>query len=130
MGSLSVARYHQNRTPVSFHDAGCSDAYDATVPAIAVNHHAEGIAQRGFTFYAGVNRFQNAPFFFLPFGIELVEFVRQFARPGFILHTEQFDDVAGHIHAAGGVDARSDTKSHFTGGQMGGRSILPLRAMP
>ena len=38
--------------------------------------------------------------------IELIEPGRQLARPRLILHREQLHHIAGHVHAAGGVDAR------------------------
>ena len=46
--------------------------------------------------------------------VELVKPIGDFACPYWIFHAEEFDDVAGHIHAAGGVDARRDSKSDLS----------------
>ena len=59
--------------------------------------------------------FENAAFFFLTVGVKLVEAAGDFAGAGGVFHAEEFDDVAGHIHAAGGVDARGDAKCDFAG---------------
>ena len=55
----------------------------------------------------------NVSLFLLTMAVELVEPIGDFASANRILYAEEFDDVAGHVHAAGGVDARSDTKSDF-----------------
>ena len=52
--------------------------------------------------------------------IEAVEFFGQGAGAGGVAGEEHLDDVAGDVHAAGGVDARGDAEAYFGGG---GRAV-------
>ena len=58
---------------------------------------------------------QDAALFLLAVAIELVEFVGNLTGPRGVLHAEEFDDVAGHIHPARSVDARRDAEGDFPG---------------
>src|ERR1039457_1837677 len=69
---LAVAGDDKRRPAVALDHARGRDADDAAVPAIAVNHHAEGIAQSGVFFNASLNSLHDSPLFFLPLGVELV----------------------------------------------------------
>src|SRR6266496_1296862 len=107
---LAIHRDHQRRTPISLDDARCSDPNDAAMPAVAINHHAKGIAQNCVVGYTFFNRIHNAAFFFLALAVELVEPLGYFASLGCIFCAEQINDVTSNIHAAGGIDARRNSK--------------------
>ena len=48
--------------------------------------------------------------------IEAVEFLGERLRAAGVAREEELDDVAGDVHAAGGVDARGDAEAYFGGG--------------
>ena len=78
-----------------------------------------------------IDGLQDAALFFLPFAVELVESAGDLAGSRGIFHAEEFDDVAGNVHAAGGVDARRDAKGNFAGGERSPVAELArLRAAP
>ena len=77
---------------------------------------------------AGVDGLQDAALFLLAFGVELIELVGNLASAGRIFHAEEFDDVAGNIHAAGGIDARRDAESDFARSERSAARLARLRA--
>ncbi len=64
-----------------------------------------------------VDRVENAAFFLLSLGVQLIEAVGDVAGAGRVFHAEQFNDVFRHVHAAGGIQARRDAERHFAGAQ-------------
>ena len=79
---LAIARNHQRRASVTFDDASGSDADHAAVPAFAVDHDAERLAQRRLLFEMCSDGLQNAALFLLPVAVELIEPVGQSHEPG------------------------------------------------
>jgi len=116
---------------VALDDAGGGDADDAAVPAFAVDYDAIRLAQGRIASDSFVDGAENAALFFLAFGIQAIEFSRE--QPGAvgIFHAEEFNHVAGYIHATGGVDARGDAEGNFSrvGRTLGGDSA-PFPAAP
>src|SRR5579871_1659983 len=112
---IPLARDHYCRTVVALDNSRSGNANDAAMPSVAVDDDAVGVTQRGLGSEALFDRAQDSAFFFLPIGVELIELGRKFPRPGRIFHAEQFDDIASDVHAACGIDARSNAESDFTG---------------
>ena len=75
------------------------------------------IEQRGLLLESRMNGIENSAFFRLTLGVELVEFVGDLAGAGRVFHAEEFDHVAGNVHAAGGVDAGRNAESNFARSQ-------------
>src|SRR6516165_8768630 len=98
-----VVRNHKSGPAEAFDDSRCSDANNAAMPAVAVDHHAIGISQRGLIGHPSFNRSQNAAFLFLTLAVELVEALGDFAGAPGIFHAEEFDYVLRDIHPTGGV---------------------------
>ena len=63
----------RSRTPRRDH-ARRRNADDAAVPALAIDHDAVGLAQRGIAADTFVDRAQNSPLFFLAICIEAIKF--------------------------------------------------------
>ena len=114
-GFLAFARDHERRPVVALDHARGRDADDAPVPAFAIDHDAVSFAQRGIAADAFLDQAQNSTLFFLAICIEAIKFGGQFARARGFFHAEQFDHVAGYIHAPGGVDARRNAERNFHG---------------
>ena len=115
MRLLTIARDHKRRTSVTLDHAGGSDSDHAAVPTFAVDHDAECVAKSRFFFEVSDDRLQDAALFLLPVAVELIELVGQLTSADWIFDVEQFNDVAGNVHAASGVDARRNTKCNFAG---------------
>ncbi len=79
---------------VALHDARCGNSDHAAVPAIAVDHHAVGFAQRRFIVEPLPDVLDDAALFVLAVGIELIEAGPNFARSAQIFDAEQIDYVA------------------------------------
>src|SRR5579864_7130974 len=60
---------------------------------------------------------QNSAFFGLTLGVKLIELVGNLAGADCVFHAEEFDHIASHVHAAGGVDSGGDAESNFARGQ-------------
>ncbi len=114
---FAIAGNHQRRTAVAFDYASRRDSDDSAMPAVTVDHQAEGIQQRGLLFEARIDGFDNSAFFGLAIGVELIELVCDLASARRVFHAEEFDHVAGNIHAAGGVNSWRYAKSNFTRGE-------------
>ena len=99
---FTFTRDHDCGTVIAFEHSGCGDA--------------EGRIGAETLFDCG----QDFAFFLLTVGVETIEFGGEFAGADSILHAEQFDHVAGHVHASGGVDTRRDSEGHL------GRRWWPL----
>src|SRR5580698_5692801 len=85
------------------------------MPTVTVDHQAEGIEQRGLFFEARMDGIENSALFGLTLSVELIELAGDLAGARGVFHAKEFDHVAGNIHAAGGIDSRSNAKSNFTG---------------
>src|SRR5207245_7210952 len=107
--------HHQACTTHQFNHSSGGNPDHAAVPPVAINYQAEGVQQLRFLLESCMNGIQNPAFFGLPIGIELVELARNFAGADCILHAEEFDHIAGNIHAAGSIDAGRDAESNFAG---------------
>ncbi len=117
MGLVAVARNDQRRAAITLDHPRGGDADYPAVPALAIDHDAEGVLQQRILLETGCDGFQNAALFFLAVAVELVKVIGDFASARRILRAEEFDNVASHIHAPGGVDARRDAECHFSRGQ-------------
>src|SRR5207245_4189975 len=100
-------------------DHACrSDADHAAVPAIPINHDAERVAKRGLLLETRFDLFQNSAFLFLALSVEFVEAHGKFTSARWVLHAEEFDDVAGHVHASSRIESRRDAECDFPRGQL------------
>ena len=57
-------------------------------------------------------------------GVEAVELFGERLCAVRLARGEEFDDVGGDVHAAGGVDARGDAEADVDGGESAVRGIL------
>ena len=94
------------------------------MPALAIDHNAESVVQRRFFFEASLDGVQNAPLFFLPLGVQLIESIRNFTGTHRIFHAEQLDNIPRHIHAPSRIQPRSDAKRDFAGSERASRGKL------
>jgi hypothetical protein len=117
VGLAVLARQHQRRAAITLDDARGRDSDHAAVPSVAVQHQAKGVAQVGRLRHAFFDRRQDALLFLLAVAVELVQAGSDGARPLRVLDAEQFDDVLGDVHAAGGVQARGHAKGHIARSQ-------------
>jgi len=120
VGFVPVTRDDQRWPPVAFHHPRRRNANHAAMPALVVEHHAVGFAQRGFFFQTTFDARHDATFFFLPLGVQLVKPPGDLAGALHIFLVKQIHHVASHIHASGGVQARSDAE-----GNLGRRQRAP-----
>src|ERR1700722_13570465 len=111
----AVPRNYYRGTVVALDDPRRGDADDTAVPALSVDDDAVGVEKCGIAGEAFFHGTQDSPLFLLAVGVEMIEFRGEFAGSGRIFHAEEFDHVAGHVHAAGGVDSRSDAEAYFAG---------------
>src|ERR1700685_4642359 len=114
-GLFTTAGDDNHRAVVALDDARRGDADNTAVPAFSIDHNAVGFAERGIIRDALLDREQDATLFFLTLGIEAIQFPGQQPRTISIFHAEQFDHVAGNIHASSGVDARGYPEGNFGG---------------
>src|SRR5262249_32925395 len=86
----------------------------AAVPAIAVKDHAESSGEVRRSRQLLFDFFHDTGFFALPLGVQPVEFFRNLPAACRIFAGKQLDDVTGHVHSTGGVDARPQAKTDVT----------------
>ena len=110
---FAFTRNNECRARVTLDDARCRNADDAAMPAVAIDHHAVRLAQRGLTGEPLLNALDDVPLLVLSVGIELIEASGNFARAFQIFHAEQIDHIARHVHAAGGIQSRRDAEGDF-----------------
>ena len=113
MRFFAIARNYKRGTAKLLDHARCGNADHSAMPAIAVNHHTKSVAQRWLFFHAHFNRFKNFPLFFLPRGIELIEFVSDFLSVLRILRTEQVNHIARNIHAPRRINPWGNAETDF-----------------
>ncbi len=96
-------------------DAGGENAEDTSVPGGVVEDETagEGICC---VFELGFDGLERGGFGGAAFVIQTVEFFCELGGSGGVFCEEEFDDVAGDIHTAGGVDAWGDAEANFGGG--------------
>src|SRR5437870_5571447 len=58
---IPVTRNHQRRSSIAFHHSCSSNSDDAAVPAVTIDHDAEGLAQRWILLEAMFNFLENDP---------------------------------------------------------------------
>src|SRR5262249_45361562 len=114
---IFLAGDNQYGTTMFFHDARRGNPDHAPVPAFAVDDNAKRIANCRFFREPLFDAFDEAALFVLPLGIELIEPPRDLPRAVGVFDTEQFDYVAGSVHATGGVETRRDAEANFGGGE-------------
>src|SRR5437879_13285767 len=101
---IPVTRNHQRRSSIAFHHSCSSNSDDAAVPAVTIDHDAEGLAQRWILLEAMFNFLENAAFFFLAFTIELIQAGCNLASPARVFHAVKLyyvwrpDHVPGALH--------------------------------
>src|SRR5260370_7331028 len=71
--ALDVERQNQRRASVALDHAGGNDSNHATVPVVAIEHQAVGLALGGIAIQSLLDFFNDARLFILPLGIELVQ---------------------------------------------------------
>src|SRR5437879_8590377 len=109
IGVFTVSGDHECGPGVSLNHTTCCDTNHAAMPPIAIEHNTECIAKIRFRFEARLDLLHDAPLFFLALAIELVEAGGKFPSAGRILHTEQVDNVEGHVHASRRIESRRYT---------------------
>src|ERR1035437_529855 len=107
----------ERRTPIALHNTRGANADHAAMPAFALQHQAVSLSHLGRGFNFALNFVQDALLFLLPVAVELIEPNGYLRRFGCILLGEQLDDVLGHVHAAGGVQARRYAEGDVAGAQ-------------
>src|ERR1051326_8499349 len=112
-----IARNHQRRPAIAFYNARGHNADYAAVPALAVEREAQRRECSWRLVEVIANLLEDARLFLLPLGIQAVEFQSKLHRMLRVFRAEHFDDVAGHVHAARRVNARTHAKSQITGAQ-------------
>src|SRR5262249_54058686 len=116
MPLFAIPRHNQRRPASFFHHARGHDADHATMPALAIEHQAELSGEIGLGGKLVLNLADDPGLFRLTLQVELVELCSNLAAALAVLGRKKFDDVTGHIHASGGVDARADAKPNVAGG--------------
>src|SRR5215475_9170003 len=106
---------HQRRPSVALDHTSRRDADDATMPPVAVDHDAMRVAEIGLLFKARLDGLKDAALFFLAVTVELIESTGNLPRPSRFPDAEKLDDIAGHIHPSGGVQARCDAEGNLCG---------------
>src|SRR5262249_13720227 len=100
---VAVAGEDKRGTPVFLYDPRSSNTDHAAVPAIAFDHHAVSFAKCRVFAYFAVDVVQNAAFFILAFGVELVEVAGDLAGALDVFYAEEFHHFARDIHPPGCV---------------------------
>src|ERR1700692_3067230 len=111
---FSVARDDDCGAVITLDTPRSRNAEDAAMPAFAIHHDAVSLAQRRLAADPLFHRSQDSPLFFLPVGVEPVKLAGQLPGAKRVLHAEELDHVASHIHAPGGVDAGSNAECNFS----------------
>ena len=107
----------------AFDDARSEDADDAAMPAVAVDDEQARGGKFGVGGEARLDGGECAGFGFAAFAIEAFELVGEFGGAGGVAGAEELDDVGGHVHAAGGVDARREAEGDVEAGERLGCGI-------
>src|SRR5215831_936754 len=108
---FALSRYNQRRPASLLHHARSHNAHHPAVPALAVKYQRELAGQVRLSREPILNLAEDSGLFGLPLQIEQVQFSGDLTATLRVLASEELDYVAGHVHATGGVDARTDTKS-------------------
>jgi hypothetical protein len=107
--------------------ARSEDAYDAAMPAVAVDDQkAVGgaievrLAGRGFNVSAetGFDDGQGNGLGIATFLVEALELGGQFGGADGVARGKKLDNIGGHVHAAGGVDARGEPEGDVEAGEL------------
>src|SRR5277367_1116192 len=97
-------------------DSGGENAEDAAVPCGIVQNEALGQKISGCAASCGqlsFDRFERLRLGCTALVVEAVQLFRQLGCARCVFCEEQFDDVAGNVHSASGVDARREAKAYF-----------------
>ena len=112
-------------------DAGGEDADDAAMPAFAVDEEqtiGDEFGVGGETLLDGA---EGSGFGVAAFAVEAFELGGQFRGAVRVAGGKELDDFGGDVHAAGGVDARSEAESNIEAGirlAAGSRAATAKRA--
>src|SRR5580698_10415135 len=85
------------------------------MPALSVHHNAKRVWEGWVLLKTTGDGIEEATFFLLALGVQLIELGRDLAGACGILRAEEFDDIGSNVHATGGIDSGSDAKSDFAG---------------
>src|SRR6266404_4398634 len=114
MGFFSVTRNYQSRASVTFHHTRSSNSNHATMPSVAIDHHAIRVSQSGIFRQPQLDGVDNPPLLVLTLAVQLVETRCNFASAHQLLHAEQFDHVTCNVHSSSRIDSGRDPERHFT----------------
>src|SRR5437762_13397900 len=117
MSFFAVHRNHQRRPAVSLYNPSCGNSDHPAMPTVAIDHRTECFPQQRVVGHLLLDGLHNPSLFFLTIGVELVQPERYFARWSRLLNTEQFDNFACDVHAAGSIDSWRDAKRNFARSQ-------------
>src|SRR3954469_6052064 len=115
VGFVAVAGQDDGGTTIFFDDTGCGNADHATMPTFAIHDDAVGVTKFGTRLQRRIDLFEDARFFTLAIAVQLVQLLREIARFGGIAGAEEVDDVAGDVHASGGVETGRDAEGDVAG---------------
>ena len=121
-GAVGVAIFvgeDEGRAAGAVDDARGENSEDAAMPGGVVEDDALGekISRCGAQgFELGFDRLEGLGFGGAALVVEAVEFFCELGCAGRVFCEEEFDDVAGDVHAAGGVDAWGEAEADFGGG--------------
>src|SRR5260370_8392542 len=98
MRILDIARHYQRRPAITLNNPCGSDTDYSAMPALAVNHHAIGVAQNHVFGKPLFDSVYDAAFLFLPFAVQLVEAAGDFAGAPHFFDAEDPDASFSNLH--------------------------------
>ncbi len=104
-------------------DARGEDADDAAMPAVAVDDEQACGDEFGIGGEARLDDAERGGFSVAALAVEALELGGKFAGAGMVAGGEKLDDFGGDVHAAGGVDARSEAEGDVEAGERLGGGI-------
>src|SRR5690348_7137410 len=114
---FAIARHDQSGPAIALDHPGCRDANDATMPAVAVDHHAVSFPQGGIFRETLLDGIDNSAFLLLALAVELVETLGNVFRAGSVFCAEEIDYLAGDVHTASSIDTWRNAKRDFSGAE-------------
>ena len=104
-------------------DARGEDADDAAMPAVAVDDEEAVGGDFRVGCEAGFDGGERGGFHVAALAVEALEFGGELGGAVRVARGKELDDVGGHVHAAGGVDARREAEGDVEAGELFGCGI-------
>ena len=107
----------------AFNDARGEDADDAAMPSVAFDDEKAATSEVGAGGKADLDGGERGSFGIATLAVEALEFGGKHGGACRIAGCEEFDDLGGNVHAAGGIDARCETEGDIEAGELFGGGI-------